>query len=157
MGRRAVFGPAVASTRNGQNIGGVWVMVKHPRKVRQIFPLGKCGNFFSKGRWIHAITEGVGGAGLHMFSVYGYDTGKPEHARLNMELDQEVFGAIAALDGAPWIVYRRRLEQDSRNFRRIGCCGISRLHRGRQGPSRNLHPGYGGASHPQFLHPRPWV
>eukprot|EP00972_Heterocapsa_arctica_P026577 3913037-Heterocapsa_arctica.AAC.1 len=38
-----------------------------------------------------------------MFSVYGYDTGKPDHARLNMELDQEVFGAIAALDGAPWI------------------------------------------------------
>eukprot|EP00972_Heterocapsa_arctica_P012820 1885384-Heterocapsa_arctica.AAC.1 len=39
-----------------------------------------------------------------MFSVYGYDTGKPEHARLNMELDQEVFGAIAALDRAPWII-----------------------------------------------------
>eukprot|EP00972_Heterocapsa_arctica_P058842 8672181-Heterocapsa_arctica.AAC.1 len=38
-----------------------------------------------------------------MFSVYGYDTGKPEHARLNMEVDLEVSGAIAALDGAPWI------------------------------------------------------
>eukprot|EP00972_Heterocapsa_arctica_P040052 5899882-Heterocapsa_arctica.AAC.1 len=48
-----------------------------------------------------------------MFSVYGYDTEKPEHARLNMELDQEVFGAIAALDGAPWIIggnWNRTLE-----------------------------------------------
>eukprot|EP00972_Heterocapsa_arctica_P010772 1579096-Heterocapsa_arctica.AAC.1 len=63
-------------------------MVKHPRKVREIFPPIKCEHF-TKGRWIHAITEEAGGAGLHMFSAYGYDTGKPEHARLNMELDQE--------------------------------------------------------------------
>eukprot|EP00972_Heterocapsa_arctica_P036056 5306286-Heterocapsa_arctica.AAC.1 len=63
-------------------------MVKHPRKVREIFPVAK-NVHFTKGRWIHAITEGSGGAGLHMFSVYGYNTGKPEHARLNMELDQE--------------------------------------------------------------------
>eukprot|EP00972_Heterocapsa_arctica_P048287 7120881-Heterocapsa_arctica.AAC.1 len=48
MERSAVFGPAVASTRNGQNIGGVGVMVKHPRKVRQIHPSGKCEHF-SKG------------------------------------------------------------------------------------------------------------
>eukprot|EP00972_Heterocapsa_arctica_P093242 13755953-Heterocapsa_arctica.AAC.1 len=78
----------MASTRNGLNIRGVGVMCEH----------------FTKGRWIHAITEGAGGAGLHMFSVYGYDTGTPEHARLNMELDQGVFGAVAALDGAPWII-----------------------------------------------------
>eukprot|EP00972_Heterocapsa_arctica_P102438 15094767-Heterocapsa_arctica.AAC.1 len=38
-----------------------------------------------------------------MFSVYGYDTGKADRDRLNMELDQEVFGAIAALKGAAWI------------------------------------------------------
>eukprot|EP00972_Heterocapsa_arctica_P019413 2864591-Heterocapsa_arctica.AAC.1 len=63
-------------------------MVKHPRKVREIFPVTKCEHF-NKGRWTHANTEGSGGAGLHMFSVYGYDTGKLEHARLNMELDQE--------------------------------------------------------------------
>eukprot|EP00972_Heterocapsa_arctica_P045081 6655425-Heterocapsa_arctica.AAC.1 len=67
MGRSAVFRPAVASTRNGLNIGGVGVMVEHPRKVKQIFPTMKCEHF-SKGRWIHAITEGTGGAGLHMFS-----------------------------------------------------------------------------------------
>eukprot|EP00972_Heterocapsa_arctica_P053266 7844267-Heterocapsa_arctica.AAC.1 len=103
MGRSAVFRPAMASTRNDLNIGGVGVMVKHPRQVREIFPTMK-SEHFTKGRWIHAITEGTVGAGLHMFSVYGYDTGKPEHARLNMELDQEVFGAIAALDGAPWII-----------------------------------------------------
>eukprot|EP00972_Heterocapsa_arctica_P112960 16434657-Heterocapsa_arctica.AAC.1 len=41
------------------------------------------------GRWIHAVTEGTGGAGLHLFSDYGCDTGKPDHDRLNMELDQE--------------------------------------------------------------------
>eukprot|EP00972_Heterocapsa_arctica_P084551 12456200-Heterocapsa_arctica.AAC.1 len=80
-------------------MGGVGVMVKQPRKVKHIFPSGDTKHF-DKGRWIHAITEGTGGAGLHLFSVYGYDTGKPDHDRLNMELDQEVFGAIAALDGA---------------------------------------------------------
>eukprot|EP00972_Heterocapsa_arctica_P017072 2524166-Heterocapsa_arctica.AAC.1 len=63
-GRSAVFRPAMASTRNGLNIGGVGVMVKHPRKVREIFPPTKCEHF-TKGRWIHAITEGAGGAGLH--------------------------------------------------------------------------------------------
>eukprot|EP00972_Heterocapsa_arctica_P078539 11582739-Heterocapsa_arctica.AAC.1 len=67
MGRSAVFRPAMASTRNGLNIGGVGVMVKHPRKVREIFPAAK-NEHFTKGRWIHAITEGTGGAGLHMFS-----------------------------------------------------------------------------------------
>eukprot|EP00972_Heterocapsa_arctica_P004299 639368-Heterocapsa_arctica.AAC.1 len=63
-------------------------MVKHPRKVKQIFPTEETKHF-DKGRWIQAITEGIGGAGLHLFSVYGYDTGKPDHDRLNMELDQE--------------------------------------------------------------------
>eukprot|EP00972_Heterocapsa_arctica_P105088 15484515-Heterocapsa_arctica.AAC.1 len=45
MGRSAVFRPAMASTRNGLNIGGVGVMVKHPRKVREIFPTMKCEHF----------------------------------------------------------------------------------------------------------------
>eukprot|EP00972_Heterocapsa_arctica_P010727 1573454-Heterocapsa_arctica.AAC.1 len=64
QGRSAVFRPAVASTQKGLNIGGVGVMVKHPRKVREISPPTKCEHF-TKGRWIHAITEGTGGAGLH--------------------------------------------------------------------------------------------
>eukprot|EP00972_Heterocapsa_arctica_P034891 5135717-Heterocapsa_arctica.AAC.1 len=85
-----------------QNLGEVGFMVKHPGKVRQIHPVKNCEHLL-KGRWIHAITDGVGGAGLHMFSVYGYGTGKSERARLNVELEQEVFGAIAALDGAFWI------------------------------------------------------
>eukprot|EP00972_Heterocapsa_arctica_P105358 15525628-Heterocapsa_arctica.AAC.1 len=63
-------------------------MVKRPRKVREIFSAAK-NEHFAKGRSIHAITEGTGGAGLHMFSAYGYDTGKPEHAIFNMQLDQE--------------------------------------------------------------------
>eukprot|EP00972_Heterocapsa_arctica_P068584 10133403-Heterocapsa_arctica.AAC.1 len=78
----------MGSVLKGQNLGGVGVMVKHPRNVKQIFPTGETKHF-DKGRWIHAITEGTGGAGLHLFSVYGYDTGKPDHDRLNMELDQE--------------------------------------------------------------------
>eukprot|EP00972_Heterocapsa_arctica_P105004 15472797-Heterocapsa_arctica.AAC.1 len=56
MQKSAVFGPAVASTKKGQNLGGVGVMVKHSRKVRQIHPVEKCEHF-SKGRWTHAITE----------------------------------------------------------------------------------------------------
>eukprot|EP00972_Heterocapsa_arctica_P110825 16319588-Heterocapsa_arctica.AAC.1 len=63
-------------------------MVQQPRQVKQVFPTGETKHF-DKGRWIHAITEGVGGAGLHMFSIYVHDTGKPDHERLNMELDQE--------------------------------------------------------------------
>eukprot|EP00972_Heterocapsa_arctica_P061614 9087308-Heterocapsa_arctica.AAC.1 len=61
MGRSVVFNPAVASTKKGINIGGVGIMVKHPRKVRQIMP-HKEQEHFSKGRWIHAITEGTCGA-----------------------------------------------------------------------------------------------
>eukprot|EP00972_Heterocapsa_arctica_P005853 863766-Heterocapsa_arctica.AAC.1 len=63
----------MGSTRGGQNLGGVGVMVKRPRKVKQIFPQGE-NPHFDKGRWIHAVTEGNSGAGLHLFSVYGYDT-----------------------------------------------------------------------------------
>eukprot|EP00972_Heterocapsa_arctica_P082588 12169180-Heterocapsa_arctica.AAC.1 len=77
-------------------------MVKHPRKVKQVFPQGE-NPHFEKGRWIHAVTEGTSGAGLHLFSVYGYDTGKPDHDRLNAELDQEVFGAISVIKGAAWV------------------------------------------------------
>jgi hypothetical protein len=101
-GYDAVFAPAMPSTCGGQNKGGVGVMVKHPRKVKQIFPEGE-NPHFEKGRWIHAVTEGNAGAGLHLFSIYGYDTGKVDHDRLNMELDQEVFGAIATLNGAAWM------------------------------------------------------
>eukprot|EP00972_Heterocapsa_arctica_P005462 806496-Heterocapsa_arctica.AAC.1 len=88
QGLSAVFAPAVGSILKGQSLGGVGVMVKHSRKVRQIFTTGETTHF-EKGRWIHALTEGVGGAGLHMFSIYGYDTGNPDHDRLNMELGQE--------------------------------------------------------------------
>eukprot|EP00972_Heterocapsa_arctica_P080239 11825941-Heterocapsa_arctica.AAC.1 len=87
-GWSAVFQAACRSTRKGQSLGGVGIMVKHPRNCRQVHPQGTCEHH-KKGRWIHAITEGAGGAGIHMFSVYGYDTGKPDHDRLNMELDQE--------------------------------------------------------------------
>eukprot|EP00972_Heterocapsa_arctica_P085016 12528478-Heterocapsa_arctica.AAC.1 len=48
-----VFAPAMPSTCGGQNKGGVGVMVKHPRKVKQIFPQGE-NPHFDKGRWIHA-------------------------------------------------------------------------------------------------------
>eukprot|EP00972_Heterocapsa_arctica_P042403 6248981-Heterocapsa_arctica.AAC.1 len=37
------------------------------------------------------------------FSVYGYDTGKADDDRLNMEVDPEVFGAITALKRAAWV------------------------------------------------------
>jgi hypothetical protein len=102
QGFHAVFAPAMKSIHKGQNLGGVGVMVKEPRKVKQVFP-PEGTTHFEKGRWIHAVTEGQSGAGLHIFSIYGYDTGKKDHDRLNMELDQEVFGAIAALNGAAWI------------------------------------------------------
>eukprot|EP00972_Heterocapsa_arctica_P007967 1164297-Heterocapsa_arctica.AAC.1 len=78
----------MGSILKGRSLGGVGIMVKHPRKVKPIFPSGEAKHF-DKGRWIHAITEGVGGAGLHLFSVYGNDSGKPDHERLNTELDQE--------------------------------------------------------------------
>ena len=102
QGFHAVFAPAMKSIHKGLNLGGVGVMVREPRKVKQVFPpVGT--THFEKGRWIHAVTEGQSGAGLHISSIYGYDTGKKDHDRLNMELDQEVFGAIAALNGAAWI------------------------------------------------------
>eukprot|EP00972_Heterocapsa_arctica_P082203 12116253-Heterocapsa_arctica.AAC.1 len=63
----------MGSVLKGQTMGGVGVMVKHPREVKQILPTGETTHF-DKGRRIHAITEGTGGAGLHLFSVYGYDT-----------------------------------------------------------------------------------
>eukprot|EP00972_Heterocapsa_arctica_P108376 15962410-Heterocapsa_arctica.AAC.1 len=49
------------------------------------------------------LSRKVGGAGIHMFCVYGYDTGRQGHERLNAELDENVVGAIAALDGAAWV------------------------------------------------------
>eukprot|EP00972_Heterocapsa_arctica_P072929 10770044-Heterocapsa_arctica.AAC.1 len=61
MGMSAVFAPAMGSTMKGQNSGGVGVMVKYPRKVKQIFPTGDTTHF-DKGRWTHALTEGVVGA-----------------------------------------------------------------------------------------------
>eukprot|EP00972_Heterocapsa_arctica_P050218 7386654-Heterocapsa_arctica.AAC.1 len=67
QGYNAVFAPAMNSTRGGQNLGGVGILVRHPRKVKQIFPQGE-NPHFDKGRWIHAATEGNSGAGLHMFS-----------------------------------------------------------------------------------------
>eukprot|EP00972_Heterocapsa_arctica_P032453 4781019-Heterocapsa_arctica.AAC.1 len=33
------------STRGGQNLGGVGVLVRHPRKVKQIFPQGENPHF----------------------------------------------------------------------------------------------------------------
>ena len=38
QGFHAVFAPAMHSAHKGQNLGGVGVMVKQPRKVKQIFP-----------------------------------------------------------------------------------------------------------------------
>eukprot|EP00972_Heterocapsa_arctica_P103527 15257512-Heterocapsa_arctica.AAC.1 len=98
-------------------------MVKHPRKVRQIFPTMKCEHF-STGRWIHAITEGTGGAGLHMLSVYGYDTGKPEHATQHGAGPGSVRGHRRTRRGT--LDHRRRLEQDARNDRKDRSCRINR-------------------------------
>eukprot|EP00972_Heterocapsa_arctica_P013478 1984929-Heterocapsa_arctica.AAC.1 len=62
-------------------------MVRRPRKCRQFCPTEESPHH-KDARWIHAISEGGGGAGIHMFSVYWYDTGGQGHDRLNAELDE---------------------------------------------------------------------
>eukprot|EP00972_Heterocapsa_arctica_P010320 1516782-Heterocapsa_arctica.AAC.1 len=50
QGFDAVFAPAMGSVPKGQNLGGVGIMVKNPRKVKQIYPSGETKHF-DKGWW----------------------------------------------------------------------------------------------------------
>ena len=76
-----------------------WVLARGGRRVAQVPSAGR-----HPARWLHAVVESELGKPLHVVSLYGYDSGQPGAPERNAELFQDVFGAMAELGTAQWVV-----------------------------------------------------
>ena len=93
--------PACRRVSQGAASGGLAMLTHTERPWRKIAP-GEEAPHAQAGRRSHAVVL-AGGAELHLFNVYGWLVGSPDHAARQSALWVELFAAIAGLGNAPWI------------------------------------------------------
>ena len=96
-GWQGAWGAAAPST-HGPASGGLAVLCRSPRRCQAVPHAGEHAE-----RWLHAVVELAAGKPLHVFCLYGFDSGQPQAARRNAALFREVLEAAVSLGEVPWV------------------------------------------------------